>query len=91
MKREALEAGAKYEPSDSGTKYASRTTFHASKTLHAQAQRIRDCSRSAHESYGLGFLLIGLPYEDFAEERLQVLVHELNARFELLEHGFADV
>ena len=32
VKREALEASAKHEASDSGTKYASRTT------LHAQAQ-----------------------------------------------------
>ena len=39
----------------------------------------------------LCFLLPGLPYEDLAEERLQFLVHELNARFELLKHGFADV
>ena len=45
VKREALEAGAKHEAPGSGTKYASRTTFHASKTLHAQAQRIRACSR----------------------------------------------
>jgi dTDP-4-dehydrorhamnose reductase len=30
VKREALEAGAKHEMPDSGTKYASRTTFHAS-------------------------------------------------------------
>jgi hypothetical protein len=29
VKHEALEAGAKHEVSDSGTKYASRTTFHA--------------------------------------------------------------
>jgi hypothetical protein len=37
VKREALKAGAKHEASDSGTKYASRTTFHASETLHAQS------------------------------------------------------
>jgi len=49
VKREALEAGAKHEAPGSGTKYASRTTFHASKTLHAQEQRIGDCSRSVHE------------------------------------------
>jgi hypothetical protein len=28
VKREALEAGAKHEESDSGTQYASRTTLH---------------------------------------------------------------
>ncbi len=28
VKREALEASAKHEASDSGTKYASRTTLH---------------------------------------------------------------
>jgi hypothetical protein len=33
VKREALEADAKHEVSDSGTKYASQTT------LHAQVQR----------------------------------------------------
>ncbi len=35
VKREALEAGAKHEMSDSGTKYASRTTFHASEAPRA--------------------------------------------------------
>ena len=39
----------------------------------------------------LRFLLLGLPYEDLTKERLKFLVHELNARFELLKHGFADV
>ena len=32
VKREALEAGAKYEESDSGTKYASRTTLHGTRS-----------------------------------------------------------
>ena len=52
VKREALEADAKHEAPGSGTKYASRTTFHASKTLHAQARRIRDCNTSVHEYAG---------------------------------------
>jgi len=52
VKREALEAGAKHEALGSGTKYASRTTFHASKTLHAQEQQIGDCSKSAMNHAG---------------------------------------
>jgi len=32
VKREALEAGAKYEASDSETKYASRTTLHGKRS-----------------------------------------------------------
>jgi hypothetical protein len=52
VKREALEAGAKHEASDSGTKYASRTTFHASETLHAQEQRIGNSSRSFMNNAG---------------------------------------
>ena len=32
VKREALEAGAKHEASDSGTKYASRTTLYGKRS-----------------------------------------------------------
>lgn len=60
---------------------------------HRPAQPIHQLVHRAKNDRNvrLCFLLPGLPYEDLAEERLQFLVHELNARFELLKHGFANV
>ena len=40
---------------------------------------------------GLRFFLQGLSYQDLTEQCFQLLVHQLNAGFKLLEHGFADM
>jgi len=40
---------------------------------------------------GSGFFLQGLSYQDLTEQCFQLLVHQLNAGFKLLEHGFADM
>jgi hypothetical protein len=40
---------------------------------------------------GLRFFLLGLSYQDLTEQCFQLLMHQLNAGFKLLEHGFADM
>lgn len=45
----------------------------------------------SHLLQGLRFFLQGLSYQDLTEQCFQLLVHQLNAGFKLLEHGFADM